>query len=141
MVIGLLPLGAVVLLTVVVSRLAPASVRHPHGDAAPHRQRAAEALDRLPVELVFCTEEAGLAHLDCVVADGAAAGWPFELTVLIPHPGSWADDGDVLTHWTSGEVVVDLSVVPLRGRPWVTITDGTTSLHFEAARPGESLAR
>jgi hypothetical protein len=47
----------------------------------------------------------------------------------------------VLARWTADDVVVDLSVVALGGQPWVTMSDGTTSLHFEAAHPGETLAR
>jgi hypothetical protein len=141
MVIGLLLMCAVVLLTFVMTRSAPYAVPHPGGDSAPGRPCPAEALDRLSVELLFCTEEAGLAHLDCVVADGTAAGWPFELSVRTPRLGSWDHDEDVLARWTADDVVVDLSVVALRGQPWVTMSDGTTSLHFEAAYPGETLAR
>lgn len=89
------------------------------------------------VEIVFCSTTRGVVRLDCVIATGPGAGWPFSVEVGLPaHPALAAAAERMLTRWSDQGVAVSLGVRPHRRPAGVRLSDGTAAILLDVAGAG-----
>ena len=82
--------------------------------------------------IVFCTQAAGTAHLDCVSESAETSGWPFTLVVDIPEGAEWSKMASrLLSRWTNEARGLALRLEANRNRARVRMSDGECAVRLD----------